>query len=475
MSWRAIGTGSFIAAAVVSGVLSLPQVDVFVHDEHQGLFPTCLGCHEGIASGDAEAIYTITSEECAACHDGTELEEVDWAGPSRAATNLVYSHPGHASEVETYGDEPIECSGCHQLAEATNRMQVVSANPESCIDCHAHQAEEHLAPANDCSSCHMTLARASGIPTAKVAGFPQPGGHETIDFILSHAESAQSDDVNCAYCHARESCERCHINADDVPSIVALEPDARVAAIAAATPGEWPEPTSHERSDWQLAHGTVALESLETCANCHAAPSCSACHLEKGPVIAAGLPRPDPDQVQGILIDDVRPTTHTLAFATQHGAAASVGLSDCSVCHIEQQCIDCHEGPSSPVFHAVDFVMRHASQAYARPTDCTTCHSTEAFCRDCHTQLGVGAENIQSTNAYHDAPTNWLISHGQAARQGMEACASCHQQTSCLRCHSAKTGWRVNPHGPDFDPKRVADRSTMSCAICHFTLPEAAQ
>jgi len=49
----------------------------------------------------------------------------------------------------------------------------------------------------------------------------------------------------------------------------------------------------------------------------------------------------------------------------------------------------------------------------------------------------------------------------------MEECASCHQQTSCLRCHSAKAGLRINPHGPGFDPDRVADRSTMSCGICH--------
>ena len=54
-----------------------------------------------------------------------------------------------------------------------------------------------------------------------------------------------------------------------------------------------------------------------------------------------------------------------------------------------------------------------------------------------------------------------------AARQGMESCSTCHQQTECLACHSAKQGWRVNPHGPDFDPERAADRSTQSCAICH--------
>jgi hypothetical protein len=71
-------------------------------------------------------------------------------------------------------------------------------------------------------------------------------------------------------------------------------------------------------------------------------------------------------------------------------------------------------------------------------------------------------------NAFHDAQPDWLLAHGQAARLGMEECASCHEQNSCLRCHSAKSGWRINPHGPGFDPGRVADRSQMSCAICHY-------
>ena len=65
------------------------------------------------------------------------------------------------------------------------------------------------------------------------------------------------------------------------------------------------------------------------------------------------------------------------------------------------------------------------------------------------------------------AQPDWLIVHGRAARQGMEECTTCHQQTSCLRCHSARAGWRINPHGPDFDPKRIAQRSTESCSICH--------
>jgi hypothetical protein len=121
----------------------------------------------------------------------------------------------------------------------------------------------------------------------------------------------------------------------------------------------------------------------------------------------------------------------------------------------------------APSFHDVNYVMQHNADAMAEFTECVSCHSSEVFCRDCHSNLGAGVV-AGANGGYHDASTDWLMTHGRAARQGLETCTTCHQQTSCLKCHSAKAGWRVNPHGPDFDPSRVADRSQISCGICHF-------
>ena len=90
--------------------------------------------------------------------------------------------------------------------------------------------------------------------------------------------------------------------------------------------------------------------------------------------------------------------------------------------------------------------------------------SVDKFCRDCHANQGVAQDGRQN-GGYHDGVANWLQQHGAAARQGMESCTTCHQQTECLACHSAKEGWRVNPHGPDFDPERASDRSTQSCRM----------
>ena len=99
---------------------------------------------------------------------------------------------------------------------------------------------------------------------------------------------------------------------------------------------------------------------------------------------------------------------------------------------------------------------------------CTECHSNEVFCRDCHSTQGFAVAD-QTGAAFHDAVPDWFMAHGKAARQGLDACASCHSQTSCLRCHSAVEGFRINPHGPDFNAD--AEKAKGSCTICHGTAP----
>jgi hypothetical protein len=70
--------------------------------------------------------------------------------------------------------------------------------------------------------------------------------------------------------------------------------------------------------------------------------------------------------------------------------------------------------------------------------------------------------------AFHTGKANWVLSHGQAARTGMESCVSCHRQNDCVRCHSASGGWGVNPHRSGFAASRLAERNSASCRMCHL-------
>lgn len=438
------------------------------------MFPTCEGCHRGVPTGEADAFTSITPEECANCHDGVDLERVDWEGPERRPTNLRFSHPGHAAELEREGEGTLECVDCHRPPGAEIRMAVEHPRPGTCFECHAPGAN-HYAMEVDCTTCHVPLAGATALPAARIADLPKPESHRQEDFLFAHGERGMDEEADCAICHTRDSCQRCHLNAAEVPSIARLPEDPRVASLVAGKPGEWPEPASHWREDWAWTHQDEATEEIGECANCHARSSCAACHGEGRPRIAARLPEAPATGPTGVRIAavEVMPVGHNETFFDRHGTAAAIGVPDCASCHQERECVACHDGVDRPGFHPLAFVVNHGAEAFSNRTECEACHSREAFCRDCHTSVKIASDIGRSgVTAFHDAQPDWLLAHGQAARQNLESCVACHQERSCLRCHSARTGWRVNPHGPDFDPGHVADKSTQSCGICHFELPE---
>jgi hypothetical protein len=65
----------------------------------------------------------------------------------------------------------------------------------------------------------------------------------------------------------------------------------------------------------------------------------------------------------------------------------------------------------------------------------------------------------------------WLLRHGQAARQNLETCASCHTQRDCTQCHGVLGAFKVNPHGRDFDAAAAWQRNPRSCFGCHVKNP----
>ncbi|HEX6589857.1 MAG TPA: cytochrome c3 family protein, partial [Longimicrobiales bacterium] len=74
-------------------------------------------------------------------------------------------------------------------------------------------------------------------------------------------------------------------------------------------------------------------------------------------------------------------------------------------------------------------------------------------------------------SGFHDAQPLWLLRHGQAARQTLESCTTCHEQRDCMQCHSQTGSFQINPHGPDFDAERARDRNSRICFACHVADP----
>jgi len=488
VSWLLVG----IAAVALGATSAAAQpAAAFPHDKHAKLFPVCESCHLGDASRDAPNAFP-TEASCRECHNGTDAKPVEWRRPTRAASLLRYSHPEHASKVDSAGRE---CGACHGTPSAP-RMAVHRTTPESCLTCHSHWASAHLADDNRCGSCHVVLTAARGLSRERVAALPRPPSHERANFISAHAPATSQAALNCATCHARQSCARCHVNASTQPIIAALAPDDRVAAVIAGKQAAYPTPADHESNDFAWEHGGLAREQGARCATCHTRPSCNACHIGNGwSDVLRQMPNAERDGAPGVRLEhrrtresDVkspqaaapvpppqgaahRVSVHEAGFALAHRSQAGAAALECAGCHTQRFCSDCHTGEASGArrFHAANFAVSHATSAFARETECAACHNAEAFCRSCHVQSGLASSGRLDV-AYHTAQPQWLLQHGRAARQGLQNCTSCHVQRDCLTCHST-TGWGINPHGRDFDAARQAQRTPRTCLVCHVEVP----
>ncbi len=480
-----------------------PASTPFPHARHAKLFPLCSSCHVGIAIADPFRSYP-SPMLCGQCHDGVIQPAVRWRAPDRKGpTLLVFSHQQHFSTAKA-----ATCASCHGVDGSTKWMNVARAEPEPCMSCHTQGHTTHLADATKCSTCHRALTAATALSDADIAGLPKPPSHARADFVSTHGPGALSAQANCATCHARESCLRCHVDGSRVTVIRALGTDARVARLVAGRPAVYPMPADHRSSQFAVLHGTAARASVARCATCHARASCESCHTGDGARdVLARMPTAREVTAPGVQLRHERiigppdfslisntvraplqssqapplrhDTTqrvvrvHAAGFARAHGAQAASGAAGCASCHAQRFCTDCHTGERvTRRYHAANFVSTHAPQAYRRETDCSSCHSTEAFCRDCHRQTGLAAASNTRSAVFHNAQPLWLLQHGRAARQDLKGCTSCHQQTYCMQCHS-DLGSKVSPHGPAFDAARMSSKNPQLCLYCHFKNPLA--
>lgn len=466
--WLALvlGLGSVVGGSAVARGLQ----DRFDHWQHRELFPTCAGCHAG-TSEPQRAVWPAKAD-CTTCHDGSVEPEVDWSPPTAArASNLRFTHAAHAEDVRraTAPDSTLQCRACHAESGA-DPMQVRRAVVRNCLDCHGISAEHLAAPDSACAACHVPLVQAAGLSRADVSRFPAPPSHRTPGFIeAGHGQQARTGrtgvSASCATCHARDFCTECHVNAPEVPAIQALGPDERSLAHRA----ELRAPPSHQDPEFVRRHGDQARRQAIACATCHTQESCLACHAGS-PVATAAIPAAAPGRGRGARIERERPATHGLDFSDTHADAASSRPQSCSTCHARPQCLSCHRpdaADASPGYHPAGFLTTHPAAAYTRDNSCADCHNQSQFCANCHVSAGLGSRDGLRGAGYHDAKGSFLLNHGQAARQSLESCVSCHSERDCLTCHSAQGGRRFNPHGPGFDPGTLRRKNPSMCTACH--------
>jgi hypothetical protein len=351
-------------------------------------------------------------------------------------------------------------------------MAVTRAAPDNCLACHTRGTgpRQHLAQEAACKTCHIPVSQATDLTLAQIGAFPQPPSHSAPDFISKHAPSTAFASQNCSVCHAAESCARCHANAQKLPATAALQSDGRFVDLLRGKKAVYPLPESHKAEDFVQTHGKAANRNIGSCANCHTRPSCTTCHATGRAVDRiAQLPEAGSGTATGVIFAPGSKQVHPVGFGSSHGTMAAGDGANCSSCHQTKFCTDCHRGTDSKKFHPPNFAARHGPDSYAASSDCASCHNRQVFCQSCHTGLGLASASSGRSGSFHNRQPVWLLQHGQAARQNLEGCTTCHTQANCLRCHSAKGGWNVSPHGPNFNAERERAKNPITCNRCHFS------
>ena len=467
------GTRAFAGLAAALLLLGSARVGqfqgtaTFDHVKHARLFVSCTTCHVGIERQGAAVFPGRTT--CGTCHDGQTQKRVDWqprSGPR--VSNLRFDHQRHQALRRARGDSTGSCTDCHSETGA-RWMEVRGPKPAQCLGCHTPGRTEHLAaPDSACATCHLTLARAVALPQARIAKFPAPASHQLANFLTAAGHGAQAKGASCATCHARDFCSSCHVDAPEVRAIQALEPDPRSLAL----PHVLKAPASHQAKDFETAHGRLSIRSNAGCRTCHTQESCLSCHAAQAPTPVLALYKSGPGRAPGARTTARLPASHTPSWREGHGPIASATLRSCTTCHLRDYCLTCHVPTTTrrDSYHPAGYLTRHPADAYSRSSSCADCHNTGEFCQRCHQQAGLSARRtLLGAAGYHDGNRGFGLGHGQAARQALESCVSCHVERDCLTCHSVVRGRGFNPHGPGFDPERMLKKNPQLCIACHGT------
>ncbi|RMG33483.1 MAG: cytochrome C [Gammaproteobacteria bacterium] len=242
------------------------------------------------------------------------------------------------------------------------------------------------------------------------------------------------------------ACTTCHV--EDAVSIVPAKKVCQQCHDAAfAEDVEYPSLTSHGPL-WAFDHRAQAKGEAINCAQCHEQDFCLECHSSAG--------RADEMGELGNNLANV----HRGDFQVSHPIAARTDPQLCSSCHETSFCNDCHDS-----FARRDLRLWSHRRGFSEGTSLGLAHAqfNETQCDSCHRD-SLGGLVLPSS-------TNWSVNHAREARKNLATCQACHPDGDiCLKCHSTKSGLRVNPHPADWsDISGRLERASggRTCRRCH--------
>lgn len=201
---------------------------------------------------------------------------------------------------------------------------------------------------------------------------------------------------------------------------------------------------------WSMEHRAAAKGNAIDCSSCHEQSFCLECHSDAGRADEMGA------------LDNKMVNVHRSDFHVTHPIAARTDPQLCKSCHENNFCVDCHD-QFAPADLAIVSHRRGWSDLPA--VDGGRLHSsfTDDQCAECHTDPDTGVTVLPS----HE----WSNQHAREARKNLATCQACHPEGDvCLKCHSARSGLMIDPHPSDWDDisgrlNRASGGRT--CRKCH--------
>lgn len=365
------------------------------------------------------------------------------AGGVRAsvAQQEPFPHPRHQRVF------PL-CSSCHAGIET--EQGVTYPTPNACRNCHDGVTEE-VVPWTGRESRPNNLRFAHDQHLAAVT---REGESTTCASCHRRSDGTRSMDVGAA---TPENCLTCHENASNThldrtaDCVQCHVPVVEARALDRATIANFPQPPSHEDSDFLTNHGAID-ESAMTCATCHARESCTRCHFNPeslAPIMALASDQRIAETVASLPAEYPTPATHTTgSWGWSHADVAMDDPASCANCHTQSSCRECHRGVLSdaigtiptpqdpeqqgvvfsetPTVHPPNFEFGHGPLAAVDDQTCSSCHTAQEACLQCHQGQGQPEFHL----------SNFRERHAVEAYGAEADCASCHSlEVFCRNCH----------------------------------------
>lgn len=331
------------------------------------------------------------------------------AGLAASAGKKLDFRFSHRLHLETAG---LECDACHAdaVTAVTSAVNLLP-KPDVCISCH----EEADFPGKNYSP--------DILPVREV--------------IFDHKRHVDSLEIICTVCHDR-------IRQAEKPPSDALPPmsvcidchrrrEVKADCATCHSHVETRRPADHI-ADWVLDHPEVARRDARTCETCHRQTYCQECHdgAALGLAIKGKTDAP---------IDRVGPL-----------ATAQEGENVLILQRV----------------HELNYRYTHPIDVESKKSDCSVCHETSTFCVACHKPEN---DLERYRPVWHEvAGFASEFGHAELARNDIEVCARCHDESAaeptCLRCHKTITsphpdGFMRDVHGPWHDDDNAV------CFVCH--------